>query len=242
MEIEATAGQVDREPVANSRHSLVFLGIVALVVLAGYAAQHRQVASGELTESHADVIPIYLSVMFLNWLLVYFVWRGMRRRGRTFLSVIRGRWTKASEVLRDAGIALGFWGGLLAVGWALETLLGPGGEKSLDLLLPRTPGEVILWLANSVSAGFCEEFVFRGYVQRQLLAWTSQAWLSILGQGVIFGLMHAYQGWRPVLRICAIGILFGVLAAWRKSLRPGMIAHGWYDIWAGWLGSAIHLP
>jgi hypothetical protein len=27
-----------------------------------------------------------------------------------------------------------------------------------------------------------------------------------------------------------LGILLGILAHWRKSLRPGMIAHAWGDI------------
>lgn len=224
-----------QEPVASYGHSLVFLGIVALMVLAGHVAQHRQVAGGGLTESHGQVIPIYLSLIFMNWLLVYFVWRGIRRRGGSFSSLIQGRWANAWEVSRDVGIAMGFWGVLLTVGWVLARLVSHGGEKSLDLLLPRTRDEVVVWLLNSASAGFCEEFVFRGYVQRQLLALTQRGSVSVLGQGVLFGLMHAYQGWRPVLRICVIGILFGILATWRRTLRVGMVAHGWNDVWAGWL-------
>jgi hypothetical protein len=31
-------------------------------------------------------------------------------------------------------------------------------------------------------------------------------------------------------RIMLFGVLFGLLAVWRKSLRPGMIAHAWSDI------------
>jgi membrane protease YdiL (CAAX protease family) len=234
MEDRAAVDWSER-PVASTGHSLVFLCIVALTALAGYAAQHRQVPGGGLTESHGQVIPVYLSLIFLNWLLVYFVWRGIKRRGGSFLSIIRGRWANAREVVRDVGIAFGFWAVLLAAGWAMERLVGHGGEKSLDLLLPRTRDEVIVWVLTSASAGFCEEFVFRGYVQQQLLALTHRVSVSVLGQGVIFGLMHAYQGWRPVLRICVIGILLGVLAAWRRTLRVGMVAHGWYDVWAGWL-------
>ena len=39
------------------------------------------------------------------------------------------------------------------------------------------------------------------------------------------------------LRLTAIyGALFTLLALWRKSLRPGMIAHAWTDIVGGLLG------
>jgi hypothetical protein len=33
--------------------------------------------------------------------------------------------------------------------------------------------------------------------------------------------------------IAAYGCLFGILAAWRKSLRPGMMAHAWQDLLSG---------
>jgi len=33
-----------------------------------------------------------------------------------------------------------------------------------------------------------------------------------------------------------LGVLYGVLAAWRKNLRPGMIAHTCSDIVGGLLG------
>jgi uncharacterized protein len=239
MNGEAIVKDQRHEPVASYWHSLGFLGIVAVVVAMGYAAQHREVAGGGLAETHAHVIPIYLSVTVMNWLLVLFAWRGIRRRGGTFGSIIQGRWQNAREIFRDLGIAALFWGVMVAAAWAMGSILGQGPEKTLDILLPQTPLEVIVWILTSASAGFCEEFVFRGYVQRQLLALSNSTVAAVVGQGVIFGLMHAYQGWRLVLHIVVIGILFGALAAWRKTLRVGMLAHGWSDIWSGWLESVI---
>jgi membrane protease YdiL (CAAX protease family) len=109
----------------------------------------------------------------------------------------------------------------------------------LDILLPRTALEVVCWIGTSASAGFCEEFVFRGYVQRQLLALSQSTWVAVLCQGLVFGVMHAYQGWRLVILISVIGMLFGALAAWRKTLRVGMVAHGWTDVWSGWLSQVV---
>jgi uncharacterized protein len=234
----AIEGQ-EPQPVASYWHSLGFLGIVAAVVAAGYAAQHREVAGGGLVESHAHVIPIYLSATVMNWLLVLFTWRGARKHGGSFSSLIRGRWATARDVLRDVGIAAGFWGVMLAAAHGMDMLLAQGTEKSLSLLLPQTPLEVGVWILTSVSAGFCEELVFRGYVQRQILALSGNVVIAVLGQAVVFGLMHAYQGWRPVVPIIVIGALLGALAAWRGTLRVGMLAHGWQDIWAGWLSSVI---
>jgi hypothetical protein len=33
--------------------------------------------------------------------------------------------------------------------------------------------------------------------------------------------------------ISVSGALFGLLALWRDSLRPGMVAHAWADIFGG---------
>jgi len=121
----------------------------------------------------------------------------------------------------------------------MDRMLGQGSEKTLNILLPRTALEVVAWIATSLSAGFCEEFVFRGYVQRQFLALSQRVWVAVLGQGLVFGLMHAYQGWRPVVVVSVTGVLFGALAAWRRTLRIGMVAHAWQDVWAGWLSQVV---
>jgi len=238
MKREGAAGNVRPQPVAGYRHSALFLGIVAAVTAAGYAAQRRPTAGG-LVDTHAQAIPLYLSAAALDWLLLFFVWRGIHRRGVTFGSLIQGRWANAREVLRDLGLAALFWGFLLAAAWGLDRLPLPAEAKSLDVLLPRSVLEVAVWILTSASAGFCEEFVFRGYVQRQLLALSGSTLVAVFGQGLVFGLMHAYQGWVPAVRIVVIGVLFGVLAAWRRTLRVGMVAHAWQDVWAGWLERVV---
>jgi membrane protease YdiL (CAAX protease family) len=52
-------------------------------------------------------------------------------------------------------------------------------------------------------------------------------------QAILFGVTHGYQGARACLTITLYGLLMGVLANARGSLRPGMIAHAWTDIAAG---------
>jgi membrane protease YdiL (CAAX protease family) len=155
------------------------------------------------------------------------------------VALIGGRWGSLREVLRDLGIAALFWGAFVAVAWGLHAWLGQGNEKSVDVLLPQTALEIAVWIATSASAGFCEEFVFRGYVQRQALAFSQNAWVAVAVQGLVFGMMHAYQGWRAVVMISVLGMMFGGLAAWRRTLRIGMVAHAWQDVWAGWLSHLL---
>ncbi len=40
---------------------------------------------------------------------------------------------------------------------------------------------------------------------------------------------HFYQGWIRLVPVLLMGILLTVVALWRRSLLPGMIAHGLGD-------------
>jgi membrane protease YdiL (CAAX protease family) len=113
---------------------------------------------------------------------------------------------------------------------------GTGHAASIAPLVPHGVVEAVLWVLLSVSAGISEELVFRGYLQRQLTALTGRTSLALLLQAAVFGIAHGYQGARACLSIAIYGVLFTLLALWRKSLRPGMIAHAWTDIAGGLLG------
>jgi hypothetical protein len=114
--------------------------------------------------------------------------------------------------------------------------LGAGHAASISPLVPRGVAEGVLWVLLSVSAGISEELVFRGYLQRQLTAFTGRTSLALLLQVTVFGIAHGYQGVQACLVIAIYGALFTLLALWRKSLSPGMIAHAWTDIAGGLLG------
>jgi hypothetical protein len=153
-----------------------------------------------------------------------------------------GRWSSLREVMRDVAIAIPFWIVWQAAAGLADAVIGPSNAKSISVLLPIGWLEVSVWIMVSVTAGIVEELVFRGYLQRQLAALSGRISIAVLGQAAVFGLMHAYQGWKPVSVICFLGALFGVVAAWRRSTRPGMIVHAMADIWGGWLKGALHFP
>lgn len=59
------------------------------------------------------------------------------------------------------------------------------------------------------------------------------------GEEQVFGLFHAYQGWRNVVVIAVLGVLYDALAAWRGNLRINIVSHAWADIWESWLKVAL---
>ena len=167
----------------------------------------------------------YLSVILMQWVIVAFIWFGIRRRGLTLRELIGGTWPRWTSILRDVGIAIVF---LIVSGMILAAsaaLLHATGREVAERLLPHTSTDIVFYLLLCATAGFCEEVIFRGYLQKQLSAWTGSASAGLLLQAVVFGAGHGYQGPRLMAVITVFGCLFGLLALWRRSLRPGMIAH-----------------
>jgi uncharacterized protein len=209
-------------------HTLGLLMIQLAISLAFLWVRSHGSAAGE--QHHENVI-LYLSVIASEWAMFFYVWLGGYIPGATHVrDFVGGRWSSRKEILRDVGIAAGFWILVTAVAVLMNFMLGPSHVESVGFLTPRGAAEVTLWVMMSVTAGFCEELVYRGYLQRQFLALTSSVTVAILVQGVLFGIAHWYQGAKMMTVITLVGILLGMLAHWRKSLRPGMIAHAWGDI------------
>jgi membrane protease YdiL (CAAX protease family) len=219
--------------VAPAWHTVVFI-----VVLVGFAALSAR-SQGQMIEKHGRVTA-YLLTMAWEYLLVGFIVWGARKKGVTLRELVGGKWKSVEDFLLDVAVAFGFWilaaGVLAGLSFALG-LAAPAqveqAKKHLGPLLPKTGLELGLWIALSATAGFCEEVMFRGYLQKQFRAVTRSSAVAIVLQGIVFGIAHAYQGGRRIILIGVYGALFGILAAWRKSLRPGMIGHMMQDSFSG---------
>jgi membrane protease YdiL (CAAX protease family) len=106
---------------------------------------------------------------------------------------------------------------------------------SVAFILPRTAREQGWFLALSVTAGFCEELLYRGY-----LPWFFAPWLGSVGAMVLvvvlFGLGHAYQGRTGAVRATLAGAFMAALVLITDSLIPAMIVHALIDIGSGTIG------
>jgi CAAX protease family protein len=209
------------------------LGVLVLVTLAlaagGAAFQSGSTSSAEVVRQRNALVPLYLSLIAFEWLLFGYVWFGLRLGGRRIRELIGGRWTGWKDVARDLIIGLLFWVVWREAGVLVRLALGQNNAKSIASLLPEGPVELLLWLALSMSAGLCEEVVYRGYLQQQFSVLANNTAVGLVTQAILFGISHGYQGLRPVVTITVYGLLYGLLAQWRRSLRPGMIAHAWSD-------------
>ncbi|MGB9074642.1 MAG: type II CAAX endopeptidase family protein [Terriglobales bacterium] len=179
----------------------------------------------------------YASVLILEWLLAGLAWWGVRLRGLRLRDLVGGQWPNWRRFFRDLLVAGGFLLFSNVVLAILVYLLKAGKNPAMREIVPHGRTEAIVYVLLSLTAGICEEILFRGYLQKQFTAITRSAVAGLLIQGVVFGIGHAYQGIRFVPVIAVYGCLFGLLAQWRRSLRPGMIAHFLQDGIVGLMAS-----
>jgi len=215
--------------IAPAWHTILFIAIFVGLSVAGGFFQHaaKQHPHATATAPSSKVVTGYISVTVLEWLLVLYVRRGVHKRGVRLRDLVGGRWGTPKAVIVDIALGAGLWA--LWIGLMSTDVLG-GGTSAAKGLLPQGILQSMAWIPVALSAGFCEELAFRGYLQKQFQAITGSIGWAVLIQAIVFGIGHLYEGVVPVARITLFGGLFGLVAIWRKSLRPGMIAHAWTDI------------
>jgi len=221
------------EPLAPWWHTLLVLVLTAI----GYIASWYERG---LPNAHLPGVSYrlssYITVLVEEWFVVLLIWLALKRRGISIGSLVSGRWQTVGAFFRDLGLAVGFL--VIAVpligGLMLLFLHFFGGNPNTALfdITPKTALELVVWLGMSATAGFCEELIFRGYFTRQFSAWTGSLVFAVILQGIVFGLAHGYYHQAMVV-IMVQGWLLGLLAWWRKSLRPGMLGHGLQDAIGG---------
>jgi membrane protease YdiL (CAAX protease family) len=227
--------------IASWGHLAGYLLINAAIVVWGLHVQkvgQGHAAAGQIAD-HSQAMKNYLIDILADCALLYYCWAGVHWHGGNLETLSGGRWRSWRSVAADVAIAVPFWVLWEATAYGVHLLLGQDTARSVAALLPLSVPEILVWIMVSITAGFTEELQSRGYLQQQFHALSGSIVVAVLGQAMVFGLMHSYQGWKQVIVISVLGVLYGALAAWRRNLRANMIAHAWSDVWEGWLKMVV---
>jgi membrane protease YdiL (CAAX protease family) len=215
--------------VASCTHLAVLSAILLGIAAVGYLALSRPAAgAGSVTGA-----ALYLPLLAAEWGLFVYVRMGTKRRGVAVTDLISARPLSFPAIALDLLLGLLLLGLWLGVEYLFDNLGGTPSSPAVQRLIVRNAANIPLWVLLALSAGFVEELVFRGYMQRQFAALLGSPWLGVAAQAVLFGVTHGYQGALPVLRITLFGLLFGLAALGRRSLVPGMVAHAAVDVIGG---------
>jgi uncharacterized protein len=105
-------------------------------------------------------------------------------------------------------------------------------QGHVEGLVPRTRLELGWWALVSLSAGFSEELIFRGY-----LIWAFTPLIGLWGAAAlsvaVFAAAHGYQGGKGVLATGVVGGLLTLLVLILGSLWPAIAMHALIDLEQG---------
>ena len=107
-------------------------------------------------------------------------------------------------------------------------------QPSVRVILPTTPGEVRTFSALAVTAGICEEILYRGYLLYYLRALLPGA-AAVATAIAVFGLAHAYQGRRGILLTGIAGAAAMGLYLVTGSLAAPIVLHATVDLANGFM-------
>ncbi|MGO8863276.1 MAG: type II CAAX prenyl endopeptidase Rce1 family protein [Acidimicrobiales bacterium] len=99
-------------------------------------------------------------------------------------------------------------------------------------LLPRSPAERQVFVGFALTAGICEEILYRGF-GLLYMRWafpTASLTVDIVVTSLVFGAAHAYQGWIGVGATSIAGLLFGVMVAATGTLLVAITVHALIDL------------
>ena len=183
-----------------------------------------------------EKLALYAVTIAFQWLLVGVIaWR----------AIIRG------ITLQELGLQPQPWLGILAVGLFGALLIGglqwlnlrrigrmdgPAPEllrKLANRLLPVNFLEYLPYSALAITAGVCEEFVYRGFGIAAFSKAGLPLWLVVILSSILFGLAHAYQGRGGIISTGVFGVLLAIARLWSGSLVPVMMWHAGLDLAAG---------
>jgi uncharacterized protein len=99
-------------------------------------------------------------------------------------------------------------------------------------LLPRTSRERHLFTVVGLTAGICEEWLYRGFFLAVVAALSGgpPAWVLVLVAAVAFGLAHAYQGRAGIVTTALLGGVMAGLYLQTGSLLLPVLLHAAIDL------------
>ena len=216
---------------------LIFFALGVLLPWRGRERMKKLLAMPHV--SSMERLVLYASTIAFQWLAVAIVgWRvwargytpeqlGLVLHGRTRL-VIAG-------IVGAAVIASLQWLNLRRVSRIPVDSRGPL-QAIAERILPQTVVELPPYFALAITAGLCEEFLYRGFAMAALSQAGLRAWLVILVSSILFGLAHSYQGRGGIVMTFVVGLVLGASRLAYNSVAPAIFWHSAVDIVAGVAG------
>ncbi|HXY26599.1 MAG TPA: type II CAAX endopeptidase family protein [Candidatus Acidoferrum sp.] len=216
---------------------LIFLALAVILPWRGRAKMKKLLAMP--TVSTMERLVLYASTIAFQWLAVAVVaWRVWAHKYTALqLGLFIPDLSKIviAAIVGAATISTLQWLNLRRVGRIPVELRGPL-QAVAERILPQSPVELLPYFALAITAGICEEFLYRGFTMAVLAQVGLQTWLVVLLSSFLFGLAHSYQGRGGMVMTFVIGLVLGTSRISYDSLVPAIFWHSAVDVVAGIAG------
>ncbi|MGD0304928.1 MAG: CPBP family intramembrane glutamic endopeptidase, partial [Candidatus Acidiferrales bacterium] len=179
----------------------------------------------------------YTKLVVFSWLLTFLViWAAGFRNVMTIGT--RAAWMPAREGVRDLIVVLLAAVILIQVAAVLKLRTRPElrekiakAMQPLYFMLPVTRAERIWFFFVSLTAGICEEAIYRGFLINYLMGAPTNlnVTLATVVSSLIFGMAHIYQGVRGAIGSSILGLIFALLFVMTGNLALPMLLHALID-------------
>lgn len=213
-------------------HIIVVIFVIAYPVWSGYRfrqvkhrSKRREVAYMESAAGQWGLVALVLLYMLI-------VGRDMAEIGLS----MHLDWKMAIALMATGAIVVFF----CYQGWLLTKSTEAQHKvrqqvRRISPIIPRNFRQLAGFILLAITAGICEEILFRGFLINYLNMYTN-IYSAALVSSIVFGIAHAYQGPRGILQGMIAGIVFAGLYLFSGSLLAPIVLHAIVDIHGGWAG------
>jgi hypothetical protein len=134
--------------IAPRWHTALLVALFLGIAVSGAFFQRHERSEPGMLQNHRQLVPLYLSLIAMEWGLFVYVWRGgLRRTGTKLSEVIGGKWGSAKEVSVDCGLALALWAGWRLIEMSWDRWWGLGRRPPSRLFYRSAPWRFYCGLA-----------------------------------------------------------------------------------------------
>jgi membrane protease YdiL (CAAX protease family) len=222
-------------------------GWLLTLILAGLVPFHGVLAYGRLKVVRG-VIPtrrklrLYGTIVMMEWGLVLAAIAVARHHGLGLRDLGQ---TLGDPRISIAVTAVGLLALLALTGFNRRQIRRASREElratveRARTFVPVGRTQVTAFTFVAVTAGICEEILYRGWLISFTGALFGSIWAGMVMAAILFGVGHAYQGRTGIIATGTLGLLFGTMFVTVKSLVPGQIIHAGIDIVNGILAGRV---
>jgi|APTNR8051073442_1049403.scaffolds.fasta_scaffold04085_4 membrane protease YdiL (CAAX protease family) len=224
------------------------IAAILMIVAPMYTLLRRRPRSiGEMVFDTRIKISLYVSNSLFQWGIVVVVLLAWVLQGHP-LKVMGLQLPNLELWPWVIAVTLLFWGAYAWNTWrqtgtpeALAETRAQWREKTP--FMPASTKEYRWFILMAVTAGICEEILFRGFLMTylQALSYGSPKYQSMVVSSAVFAVLHIYQGRVAALKIFAFSMIFGALYILTNSILISILVHALVDLASGWIGWKVIL-